>query len=103
MRDGDDAARQAVILPFPEKGDPAAQDRLRRALAGLDNAIARQRQAVSEWQSVLHSLRGAIHGLHGAASAQERTLGELAENIAGLHGESLRLQAWGETTLGAQG
>ncbi len=103
MRDGTEATRQAVILDFPARGEPAAQDRLRRALAALDDATAQQRRAVAEWRLALAALQHAVGGLQGAVRAQHRAFGDLARGVDALHGELLRLRAWGEAAARPRG
>ena len=52
----------------PEGATPAAPERLQRALAALELALAEQRSAVAKWRQSLGELHGSVQGL-GEASA----------------------------------
>jgi hypothetical protein len=94
----------AEIIPFPVKpAAPApandAQDRLARALASLDAALAEQRQAMSGWRESLDHLRKATTGLGLSMQRYDRTLGKLGLDVSALHTQSVRLERWADDAL----
>ena len=99
--------RSAEVIAFPlalrqPAGEADAPDRLRRALAGLDAALAAQRQAVADWRKSLAALHGTVQGLAGSLHAYQHALGNLAGGVTTLNAEALRLEAWAERTLAAK-
>jgi cytochrome c-type biogenesis protein CcmH/NrfG len=94
----------ATIIAFPRTraaapGDPAAPERLQRALAALEQALAEQRSAVAKWRQSLGELRGSVQGLGEAFGAYHDRLGVLAEGVSGLNLEARRMEAWADAAL----
>ena len=88
----------AEVIPFPAR--PAADaERLRRALAALDRAIADQRQAVSTWRDALGDLRTAMAGLGGRVATYQGELGKLAGGVSGLNARATWLRDWADKAL----
>jgi chromosome segregation ATPase len=72
----------AEIIPFPAAFAP---DRLTRALAKLEEALAAQHDAVTQWRGKLEALRGAVGGI-------ERSLHSYGNELASLQGSVTRLR-----------
>lgn len=87
----------AQILAFPARpaAMPAAPDaggdRLARALAALEQAIAAQRQAVRGWQDQVRELDAAMDGLAGTVGAYQECLSGLSASVAALGQQADRL------------
>ncbi|MDE2517410.1 MAG: hypothetical protein KGL12_15385 [Rhodospirillales bacterium] len=86
-----DAHLGARILVFPARpaapaaADPhAGRDRLARALAALEQAIAAQRQAVGCWQDQMRALDAAMDGLAGTVGAYQDRLSSVSASVAAL-------------------
>lgn len=97
---GQERARggSAKVIPFPAR--PAADaERLRRALAALDRAIADQRQAVSTWRGALGDLREAMAGLGGRVAAYRGELDKLAGGVSGLNVRATWLRDWADKAM----
>jgi hypothetical protein len=97
----------ATVIPFPSRRRPAseaagsvpqnaggdpAQERLLRALAGLEDALARQRAAVAAWRGSLADLGTATSGLGTTLQSYRDNLEALRQRVAGLHTASVRLE-----------
>src|SRR5579872_1833011 len=91
----------ARIIPFPVRRQAAAldegQERLRRALEGLDNAIADQRVAVAAWRKALGELGSVMSGLGESLHRYRGNLDMLGERVAGLHTQAVRLEQVADT------
>jgi hypothetical protein len=85
----------AEILPFPEK----PEDRLRRALRALDQALAEQGAAVAGLRRELGSLSGAVEDLGTSLQSYSRGLAEAQEGVLGAHAEARRLEATADAML----
>lgn len=79
----------AEILPFPHKPD----DRLRAALRRLDDALAEQKLAFTEFRANLAALSGAVTGLKGSVHAYQDTLTVTQADVARSHEAARRLEA----------
>lgn len=99
----------ATIIAFPrpklapEGATPAAPERLQRALAALELALAEQRSAVAKWRQSLGELHGSVQGLGEAFGAYHDRLGALATGVDGLNREARRMEAWADAALAAGG
>jgi uncharacterized coiled-coil protein SlyX len=94
----------ARIIPFPPRApaDAACENgalRLRRALDGLNAALADQRKAVATWREALGDLRITMQGLSGALVSYRATLTRLEGQVAELRGDACRLENWADTAL----
>ena len=92
----------AQIIPFPLRPPPAAtqedgQERLRRALAGLEAAVADQRKAVAAWRSALADLGTVVSGLGSSLQRYRGNLDTLGDRVAGLHARAVQLAATADT------
>ena len=75
------------------------QERLTRALASLDAALAEQRIAMSGWRESLDHLRKATTGLGLSMQRYHRTLGKLGTDVSDLHAKSVQLERWADKAL----
>jgi hypothetical protein len=87
----------ARIIRFPLRPEAAArldegQERLRRALATLDHAIADQRTAVAAWRKALGELGSVVSGLGDSLHRYRGNLDTLGARVAGLHAQAVRLE-----------
>lgn len=85
----------AEILSFPHK--PA--DRLRAALRHLDDALAEQRLAFTEFRTNLAALGGAVSGLEGSMQAYRGALATTQEGIGRSRDAARRLEATADIWL----
>jgi hypothetical protein len=83
--------------PAPPKDD--GQERLRRALAGLDDAVAGQRAAVAAWRSALADLGTAVSGLDDSLRRYRGNLDTLGTRVAGLHSQAVQLERTADAAL----
>ena len=93
----------AQIIPFPVRRQSAAldegQERLRRALEGLDSAIAGQRAAVATWRKALSELGTVVSGLGESLHRYRGNLDILGERVASLHGQAVKLEQTADAIL----
>jgi hypothetical protein len=93
----------AEIIAFPLRRPAPARDdgheRLRRALAGLDEAVAGQRVAVAAWRSALADLSTVVSGLGDSLHRYHSSLGTLGTRVAGLHTQAVRLERTADAAL----
>jgi hypothetical protein len=86
----------AAIIPFPSRRPAQAgddgQERLRRALAGLDSAIAGQRAAVAAWRGALADLGTVVSGLGDSLQRYHGSLGTLDARVGRLHTQAVQLE-----------
>jgi hypothetical protein len=95
-------AHSAQIIPFPLRTratDDDAQERLRRALAGLDSALAGQRLAVAAWRKSLGELSTVVSGLGESLQRYRGSLDTLSDRVAGLHTQSVMLEQLADKAL----
>ena len=96
----------AEIIPFPSRRPPVAasdgQERLRRALAGLDSAVAGQRAAVAAWRSALADLGTVVSGLGASLQRYRGSLDTLGTRVAGLHAQAVQLEGTADAALARQ-
>ncbi|MDN3562809.1 hypothetical protein ACFQY5_30995 [Paeniroseomonas aquatica] len=91
------APATAAILPFPEK----PEDRLRRALHGLEAALAEQAEAVAGLRRELGALAEAVDGLGGSFDSYAEGLQETKEALAGAGDQARQLEATADAMLAA--
>ena len=98
----------AQIIPFPARAaGPAAEpappsapsERLANALAALDAALARQKQAVADWRGAVGNLQSSIGKLGGSLNAYRETLGTVGIHFAQLNAEARKLEQLTDTTF----
>jgi hypothetical protein len=92
----------AEIIQFPARRPAPAtdgQDRLTRALAALDSAIAEQRAAMVTWREALDDLKKTTHGLGLSMQRYRGSLDRLGDDVATLHQEAVRLERWADDAL----
>jgi hypothetical protein len=98
----------ANIIPFStrrhSRGSDDGQERLRRALIGLDEALAGQRAAVAAWRSALSELSAVVSRLGESLQYCRGSLDTLGTGVARLHAEAVQLErtADGLATGGAK-
>lgn len=90
----------AEIIPFPVRSpavsDTSGQDRLRAALASLDEALAVQRSAVTAWRRSLAELGDTMSGLRGSLLRYRGNLDKLEQQVGALNGHAVALGEWAE-------
>ena len=98
-----DSSPTAQIIPFPARqpNPDDAQERLRRALAGLENAIAGQRAAVAAWRKALGELGTVVSGLGESLQRYRGNLDTLGDRVAGLHTQAVKLEQTADAALAA--
>jgi chromosome segregation ATPase len=92
-----DESRTAEIIMFP-----TTVDRVARAMARLDDALAEQRVAVAAWRSTITDLHGAMGSLRASLATYESALSSVATRVDTLHDESRQLEAWADEQLASQ-
>jgi hypothetical protein len=93
----------AEIIPFPLRqpaptGDDG-QERLRRALEGLDEALAGQRAAFAAWRGALGELSTVVSGLGDSMQRYCGNLDILDTRVAGLHTQAVQLERTADAAL----
>jgi chromosome segregation ATPase len=100
------AGETARIIPFPARRNAAApdegQERLRRALEGLDDAIAGQRVAVAAWRKALGELGTVMSGLGESLHSYRGNLDKLGERVAGLNSQARKLEQIADAALASR-
>lgn len=90
----------AEIIPFPARkpatADTDGQERLRLALAALEEAVAGQRAAVAEWRRSLAQLGDTMGGLRGSLLHYRGSLNRLEEQVGALNTRAVTLEEWAE-------
>lgn len=93
----------AEIIAFPlRRSGPATdagQERLQRALAALDEAVAGQRAAIAAWRGALANLSTVVSGLGDSLHRYRSSLDTLGTRVAGLHTQALRLERIADAAL----
>ncbi len=90
------------IIPFPRRVAQVTEDgqeRLCRALAGLDSALAAQRAAVASWRQSLADLHSVVSGLGGSLNRYRDSLDALGTRVSGLHSQALELERMADAAL----
>ena len=90
----------AQIIPFPLRRPPVKRDgneRLQRALAALDAAIANQRVAVAAWRCALADLNKVVSGLGDGLQRYRGSLDGLAVRVDSLRAQAVQLERTAET------
>src|SRR3954469_23419836 len=85
----------AQVIPFPvRRARPAdaGQERLRRALAALDTAVAGQRDAVAAWRRALADLSMVVSGLGATMQRYRGSLDTLDRRVARLQAQTKQLE-----------
>jgi ABC-type transporter Mla subunit MlaD len=85
----------ADILAFPQK----PEDRLRAALRRLDDALAEQKLAFTEFRTNLAALGGAVNGLEGSLHQYRDSLAATQQDVARTRTAAQRLQATADIWL----
>ena len=92
----------ATIIPFPtHRHSPGRDDggeRLRRALIGLDEALAEQRAAIAAWRSALSELKSSVSRLGESLQGCRGSLDTLGTSVARLHAEAVQLERTADAT-----
>jgi hypothetical protein len=96
--EGQPAPRPQPAAPLPVTGEDATQ-RLRAALAALEQAVAGQREAVARWRGALGELGGSMQGLHTSLSTYDSRLGALRGQLDGVAANARALEAWADSAL----
>jgi hypothetical protein len=99
----------ATIIAFPPvrptpRSAPTedGQERLRRALAGLDSAIAGQRVAVAAWRKSLAELGTVVSGLGESLQRYRGNLDTLGTRVSGLNAQAVQLERTADAALASQ-
>jgi hypothetical protein len=84
----------AEIVAFPRAAPiDAPALRLQRALAGLEAALAYQRESVATWLATMEELRGSVRVLAGSVGHYQHSLAQLGTQVAGLGDAARRIEA----------
>jgi uncharacterized coiled-coil protein SlyX len=94
--------RSAEIIAFPAPVI-SPQERLARALATLDAALAEQRVAVAKWRDSMNELHATMSSLGQSVQTLHGSLDTLAQQNASVHAEAVRLENWADGVLQQQG
>lgn len=78
----------ADILAFPQK----PEDRLRAALRRLEDALAEQKLAFTEFRTNLAALGGAVSGLEGSLDTYRASLAATQQDVARSQEAAKRLE-----------
>lgn len=96
----------ASIIPFPARNArlaPADTEdprlRLANALAALDAAVTRQRQAIADWRGAVGALQASVGGLGSSLHAYRDTLGALHQRVSDLNAQARALEATADRAL----
>jgi ABC-type transporter Mla subunit MlaD len=101
----------AAIIPFrartkpqapPPAALPASEDRLVKALATLNAALADQRAAVAAWRDVLAELKTTTKGLDDSLQRYRSNLRSLGTSVSSLHAKARSLEQWADGVLTKQ-
>jgi ABC-type transporter Mla subunit MlaD len=99
----DQPALSAQIIPFPSRQPTApaddGQERLRRALQALDEALAGQRDAVAAWRGALADLGTVMSGLGESMQRYRGSLDALDNRVGQLHAEAVQLERTADAAL----
>jgi ABC-type transporter Mla subunit MlaD len=95
------ASRSATIIPFPARVKPGPvvatpEDRLARALASLNAALAEQKSAVAAWRDVLGELKTTTAGLDESLQRYRSNLRSLGTSVSALHAKARSLEQWAD-------
>ena len=90
---------EAASLAVASAEDP--QIRLHRALAALDDALARQKHAVADWRSTMDQLGTQVDSLGGALAGLTSALGDWRAQVSILHASAEDLEAQADRMLAA--
>jgi hypothetical protein len=91
---------EAIVIPFPTPVTAASeQQRLRRALADLQNALADQKRALSDWRFAMTELGIGVAGLGHALGCYQDSLGAVESKLTGLREEAVKLECWADEAL----
>jgi hypothetical protein len=74
-------------------------ERLARALATLNAALAEQRLAIAAWRGALAELKATATGLGESLQQYRSSLGSLGDGVAALHTQATVLRDWAEQTV----
>ena len=94
----------ATIIPFPARSKPevpAAQERLARALASLNAALADQKVAVAAWRNVLGELKATTAGLDDSLHHYRASLRTLGTSVSSLRSKARALEQWADDAIAA--
>jgi hypothetical protein len=93
----------AEIIPFPTRQvtQPVElpHERLARALATLNAALAEQRLAIAAWRGALAELKTTATGLGESLQQYRNSLGTLGDGVAALHTQATVLRDWAEQAV----
>jgi hypothetical protein len=93
----------AEIIAFPPRRSgparDAGQERLQRALAALDEAVAGQRAAIAAWRGAQANLSTVVSGLGDSLHRYRSSLDTLGTRVAGLHTQAVRLERIADAAL----
>jgi hypothetical protein len=99
MSDPPQVTAEIIAFPLrrPSPGADEGQERLRRALVGLDQAVAGQRAAVAAWRNALADLSTVVSGLGNGLQRYRGNLDILGARVAGLHAQAVQLERTADT------
>jgi septal ring factor EnvC (AmiA/AmiB activator) len=98
-----DSVTEADILAFPadRARPPSPETRLARALANLEAALPKQREAALALQEASAALKTSVGALEARLLSHRDGLSQLANQVTQLNGEACRLEAWADSAIAA--
>ena len=96
----------AQIIPFPLGRPPVQRDgneRLQRAIAALEAAIANQRIAVAAWRSALADLSRVVSSLGDGLQRYRDSLDGLSVRVDSLRAQAVQLERTADIARAATG
>ncbi len=102
LPNADLVVHSAKIIPFPARVVAAPvetpHERLVRALATLNAALAEQRVAIAAWRGALADLRTTATGLGESLQHYRGSLDVLEHGVGTLHTKATALRDWADQT-----
>jgi uncharacterized coiled-coil protein SlyX len=95
----------AQIIQFPSPRADAAekgQERLCRAVAELNAAVVRQREAVAVWRGALAELGTVVSGLGTSLQRYQGSLDTLGQRVGRLHDQAVQLERTADAAIAAE-
>ncbi len=105
MNTAEAVSRTASIIPFPVRAKPAVlsgEQRLTKALASLNAALADQRVAVAAWREVLGELKTSTTKLDESLQSYRANLRTLGTSVSSLHAKARSLEQWADGVIAAK-
>jgi septal ring factor EnvC (AmiA/AmiB activator) len=100
----DPPSAQIIAFPVAARAQANADaERLAKALAGLDAALAEQRVAVAAWRDSLAALKRSTGGLADSLGRFQAGLETLDADVSALNGRARALERWADDAIAQVG